>query len=76
MNSAEEDDQHLLPTVPNVPIEFSNAYINDYISRDQTITCINNLKNSKACGEDKIINEYIKNTSDIFITYMKNFSDK
>jgi hypothetical protein len=28
---------------------------------------IENLKNNKACGEDEIINEYIKSTSNHFI---------
>jgi hypothetical protein len=35
-------------------MKFSNVYIK-------------NLKNNKACGEDEIINEYIKSTSNQFI---------
>ena len=29
--------------------------------------CIENLKNNKACGSDKILNEYIKYTANRFI---------
>jgi hypothetical protein len=34
--------------------------------------CIKNLKNNKACGDDCIINEYIKSTSNQFIELYEN----
>ena len=42
-----------------------NLYL--YIQKDEIIKCIQKLKNNKAGGEDAIINEYIKTTSNQFI---------
>jgi hypothetical protein len=38
-----------------------------YISQNEIFKCIKKLKNNKACGENEIINEYIKFTSNRFI---------
>ena len=38
-----------------------------HIQKDEIIKCIQKLKNNKAWGEDAIINEYIKTTSNQFI---------
>jgi hypothetical protein len=50
--------------------------LNDaYISKEEILKCIQKLKNEKACGEDEIINEYIKSTSNQFINiYEKLFN--
>ena len=45
----------------------SNVHINGYISQNDIFTCIKKLKNNKACGENEIINEFIKFTSNRFI---------
>jgi methionyl-tRNA synthetase len=37
------------------------------LQKDEIIKCIQKLKNIKAGGEDAIINEYIKTTSNQFI---------
>jgi hypothetical protein len=56
----------------NEPI---NEHINAYISKEEILKCIQKLKNEKACGEDEIINKYIKSTSNQFINiYEKLFN--
>ena len=47
--------------------QMTNVHINGYISQNEIFKCIKNLKNNKTCGEDEIINEYIKSTSNRFI---------
>ena len=37
------------------------------MSQDDILKCVENLKNNKARGEDKIVNEYIKATINRFI---------
>ena len=44
-----------------------NERINRNITQYEIFKCIKNLKNNKACGDDCIINEYIKSTSNQFI---------
>jgi hypothetical protein len=44
-----------------------NERINRNITQNEIFKCIKNLKNNKACGDDGIINEYIKSTSNQFI---------
>ena len=44
-----------------------NYNLNLYIQKDEIIKCIEKLKNNKSGGEDAIINEYIKTTSNQFI---------
>jgi hypothetical protein len=50
----------------NVNFEQLNEGINTYISQEEILSCIKILKNNKASGEDRIINEYIKSTSGLF----------
>jgi hypothetical protein len=47
-----------------------------YIQKDEIIKCIQKLKNNKAGGEDAIINEYIKTTSNPFIEIYEKLSLK
>ena len=44
----------------NFSIDNDDEIINCYISENEILKCINNLKNHKACSNDGIINEYIK----------------
>jgi hypothetical protein len=44
-----------------------NYNLNLYIQKDEIIKCIQKLKNNKSGGEDAIINEYIKATSNQII---------
>ena len=37
--------------------QMTNIHINGYISQNEILKCIKNLKNNKACVEDEIINE-------------------
>ena len=57
----------------------SNGSINDLLNqpftKDEIIHCISKLKNNKACGDDQILNEFLKTTSDLFINvYVKLFN--
>jgi hypothetical protein len=42
-----------------------NENINMKISKEEILKCIKKLKNNKACGEDLVINEYIKSTTNV-----------
>ena len=44
-------------------------------TKEEILKCIQKLRNEKACGEDEIINEYIKSTSNQLINiYEKLFN--
>jgi len=52
-----------------------NSILDTPIISDEIIQCIKNLKNNKAMGDDQILNEYIKSTSDYMINiYTKLFN--
>ena len=62
---------------PNLNVEELNQLnyqLNIRIEKEEILKCIKKLKNNKASGEDAIINEYIKATSDQFIVYGKLFN--
>lgn len=64
-------------TVPenNQVNEVAEEILNAEISKDEILKCIKNLKNGKANGVDKILNEYIKCTSEILMpVYMTLFN--
>lgn len=68
LNTAPQyDDRDELPDIDNPDLDRINNDLNSYITRDEIYNCIRKLKNDKACGEDHIVNEYIKSTSDQFI---------
>lgn len=53
----------------------SNKELDLPITKEEILTCINNLKNNKATGTDYISNEYIKNTKNLMIDiYVKLFN--
>ena len=65
-----EDVQNLQPEVQAL-----NEELNAYITENEIYKCIKELKNGKACGDDLIINEYIKSTCNIFMPlYVKIFN--
>ena len=66
LNTKGPDEQQSTTLQNELPND-SNVHINGYISQNEILKCITNLKNNKACGEDEIINEYIKSTSNRFI---------
>jgi len=35
--------------------------------QEEILRCMEKLKYKKACGEDYVVNEYIKSTSDLFL---------
>ena len=44
-------------------------------SKEEILECIGKLKNNKACGDDQILNEFLKSTSHILIgVYVKLFN--
>ena len=45
----------------------SNTILNSKITLEEINQCIKHLKNGKACGEDKILNEYIKHSKHLFL---------
>ena len=53
-----------------------NQILNNYITRQEISTCIKNLKAGKSPGEDKILNEYIKSTKDIFLPLYEKLFNK
>jgi hypothetical protein len=66
LNTKRPDEQESTTLQNELPND-CNVHINGYISQNEIFKCIENLKNNKACGEDEIINEYIKSTSNRFI---------
>jgi hypothetical protein len=61
-----------LPEVNILQNEPINEHINTYFSKEDILKCIQKLKNAKASGEEEIINEYIKSTSNQFI-FMRSY---
>ncbi|MEW8546030.1 MAG: reverse transcriptase family protein, partial [Candidatus Thiodiazotropha sp.] len=52
-----------------------NDQLNNKITVQEISKCIKNLKNGKCSGEDRILNEFIKSTEEIFLpTYEKLFN--
>jgi hypothetical protein len=54
-----DNDHDLLDIEPH----FINTPINAEITADDILKYINDLKPEKACGDDNIINEYIKSSA-------------
>ena len=50
-----------------------NENINMKISKEEILQCIKKLKTNKVCGEDLVINEYIKSTTNTFIEIDEQF---
>ena len=49
--------------------------LNDPITPEEILQCINDLKSNKAIGSDDIVNEYIYTTVSIFLpSYVKLFN--
>lgn len=73
LNSNENPDSDVPePDFPNVDLDNE---LDVEITRDEIIKCIQKLKNGKRSGLDNIANEYIKNTSDMFMpVYVKLFN--
>ena len=79
LNSSVSDDVNEENTqkLEQNSVHLLNKRINRNITQNEISKCIKILKNNKACGDDGIINEYIKSTSNQFIElqkkYMKNY---
>ena len=66
LNTKGPDEQQSTTLQNELPND-SNVHINGHISQNEIFKCIKKLKNIKSCGEDEIINGYIKSTSNRFI---------
>ena len=73
LNKGGPDEEQAM-TENELPDNF-NEHINGYITHNEILKCIHNLKNSKASGEDEIINEYIKSTAKRFINIYESLFD-
>ena len=72
LNSSDPDNIEL--PISNDVYEL-NVLLNNPITENEIFKCIKDLKNGKACGDDHIINEYIKSTSELFMpVYVKLFN--
>ena len=61
VNKSNEPQEHVTCNLD------SNTILNSKITLEEIIQCIKHLKNGKACGEDKILNEYIKHSKHLFL---------
>ena len=61
-----EHDYDLLNIEPHF-INTPNIEINGQITADEILKSIKDLKTEKACGDDNIINEYIKSSAHLLI---------
>jgi hypothetical protein len=68
------EDEINLPDIDNNLINNLDNEINGEITSEEIVSCVKNLKNDKASGDDFIINEYIKSSIDIILpVYIKMF---
>jgi hypothetical protein len=73
LNSAREDNSDTEPSFTQ-SIE-SNSSLDKPFTENEILDVIKKLRNNKACGLDRIINEYLKNTAHLFIQiYVKLFN--
>ena len=72
INTTNDLDEQLT----NEYLNDENQILNSYITREEISTCIKNLKAGKSPGEDKILNEYIKSTKDIFLPLYEKLFNK
>ena len=69
-----EHDYDFLDIEPHF-INTPNIKINGQITADEILKSINDSKTEKACGDDNIINEYIKSSAHLMIPiYVKLFN--
>lgn len=57
----------------DISIDDNDTILNSPITDTEILKCIKSLKNNKACSNDDIINEYIKNTCNIMLPLYKSF---
>ena len=67
LNENPDADPINIPLLDPGNVNELNENINMKISKEEILKCIKKLKNNKACGEDLVINEYIKSTTNTFI---------
>ena len=67
INEKPDADPINIPLLDPGDVNELNEKINMKFSKEEILKCTKKLKNNKACGEDLIINEYIKSTTNTFI---------
>ena len=73
-NSESSEDKDDYDDIINIDIE-DDSDLNRPFSNDEILKAIQSLKNGKACGDDRVINEFIKCTaSDMSEVYVRLFN--
>ncbi|MCU7800877.1 MAG: reverse transcriptase family protein [gamma proteobacterium symbiont of Lucinoma myriamae] len=70
-NQSNEDEQ--MDDTSLLIDEDGDELLNSYITESEILKCIKSLKNNKACSNDNIINEYIKNSTEIMMPIYVSF---
>ena len=65
----DEDEKFDIPSLPSI----NNSPLDELITESEILACINKLKNNKACGYDRIINEFIKCSANAMSSLYKTF---
>ena len=75
LNSTPNENENSIfsPNIDPYDVNCVNKDLNQKITQKEILDCINRLKNNKASGDDRVINEYIKSTSDKFIDIYEEF---
>ena len=69
INEKPDADPINIPLLDPGDVNELNENINMKFSKEEILKCIKKLNNNKACGEDLVINEYIKSTTNTFIDF-------
>ena len=66
-NLNEQNENEDMPQDLNIDLSNDNELLNSPITEEEICKCIKMLKNNKSSSNDKIINEYLKCTTDIML---------
>ena len=75
LNSTPNENENSIfsPNIDPYDVNCVNKDLNQKITQKEILDCIKRLKNNKASGDDRVINRYIKSTSDRFIDVYEEF---
>ena len=75
LNEFDQEEGQSLPDIPQVNLDSLNEIMNSIITEEEINKAMKKLNNNKACGDDEIYNEYIKNSQSKMIDiYVKLFN--
>ena len=69
----ENENSTFSPNIDPYDVNCVNKDLNQKITQKEILDCIKRLKNNKASDDNRVINEYIKSTSDKFIDVYEEF---